>query len=61
MALFNKQKDDAASDKRAARRQARREARKNKNKGADESEFGVSDKAVGSNRSRKDEIGRAHV
>ena len=55
MALFNKQKDDAASDKRAARRQARREARKNKNKGADESEFGVSDKAVGSNRSRKDE------
>lgn len=55
MALFNKQKDDAASDERAARRQARREARKNKNKGADESESGVSDKAVGSNRSRKDE------
>lgn len=55
MALFNKQKDDAASDERAARRQARREARKNKSKGAEESESGVSDKAVGSNRSRKDE------
>ena len=55
MALFNKQKDDAASDERAARRQARREARKNKGKGAEESESGVSDKAVGSNRSRKDE------